>query len=66
MCRNIKVTNSQINHVGKVIQIAISGRPVFDDFDDPVKALPNGVAQIPVDEGENIIEVVSQCIDERA
>jgi hypothetical protein len=66
MRRNIEITNGQVNHVGEVVQTAISGRSVFDDFDNPVKALPDGVGQIPVDESENIIEVVSQCIDELA
>jgi len=61
--RNIEVTNRQVNHIGKVVQTAISGGSVFDDFDDPVKALPDGVGQIPVDIGENILEVVSQGSD---
>ena len=30
--RNIEVTNGQVNHVGEVVQVAISGRPVLDDF----------------------------------
>jgi len=29
------------------IQIAISVGPVFDDFDNTVKALTNGIGQVP-------------------
>ena len=63
MRRNIEVANGQVNHVGKVIQTAISRGSVFDDFDDPVKAFADGVGQIPVDIGENVLEVVSQGSD---
>ena len=61
--RDIEVANRQVNHIGKVVQTAISGGSIFDNFDDPVKALPDGVGQIPVDIGENILEVVSQGSD---
>ena len=63
MRRNIEVANGQVNHVGKVIQTAVSGGSIFDDFDDPVKTFADGVGQIPVDIGENVLEVVSQGSD---
>jgi len=66
MRRNVPVANSQVDHVGEAVQIAISGSPVFNDFDNTVKALTDGVGQVPVGEGDDVIEVISQCTDELA
>jgi len=66
MRRNIEVANSQVDHVGEAVQIAISGSPVFNDFDNTVKVLTNGIGQLPVGEGDDVIEVISQCVDELA
>ena len=41
--RNIEVTNGQVNHVGEVVQVAISGRPVLDDFDNTIQALTDSI-----------------------
>ena len=38
--RNIEVTDGQIDHVGEVVQVAISGRAVLDDFDSGISVLP--------------------------
>ena len=46
--------------------MAISGRPILDDFDDPVQALTDGIGQGSVDEGQDVDEVSTQCADERA
>ena len=37
--------------------MAISGRPILDDFDDPVQALTDGIGQGSVDEGQDVDEV---------
>jgi len=41
MRRNIEIANGQVDYVSKALQITISGSPVFDDFDNTVKALAN-------------------------
>ena len=61
MSRNIVVANGQVDHVGEVVEVAISRSPVIDDFDNSVKALTDGIGQFSVDEGNVIIEVISQC-----
>lgn len=66
MRRNIEVANGQEDHVGEVIQVAISGGPVFNDFDNTVKALTDGIGQVPVGEGDDVIEVISYRTDELA
>ena len=66
MRRNIEVANGQKDHVGEVIQVAISGGPVFDDFDNTVKALTDGIGQVPVGESDDVIEVISYRTDELA
>ena len=55
MRRNIDIANSQINHVGEAVEIAISGGAVFNDFDNTVKALTDGVGQIAIGESDDII-----------
>ena len=66
MRRNIEVANGQEDHVGEVIQVAISGGSVFNDFDNTVKALTDGIGQLPVGEGDDVIEVISYRTDELA
>ena len=66
MRRNIEIANGQVDHVSKALQVAISGSPVFNDFDNTVKALTDGIGQVPVGEGDDVIEVqvfwnVSTC-----
>ena len=57
MRRNIEVTNGQVNHVGEVVQVAISGSPILDDFDNSVKALSDGIGEVSVDEGNDVIDI---------
>lgn len=66
MRRNIEITNDQVDHVSKVIQVAISRGPVFDDFDNTVEAFANGIGQVSIDESEDVLEVISQCADKLA
>ncbi len=66
MRRNIEVANGQEDHVGEVAEVTISGGPVFNDFDNTVKALTDGIGQVPVGEGDDVIEVISYRTDELA
>ncbi len=66
MRRNIEIANGQVDHVSKALQVAISGSPVFDNFDNTVKALANGIGQVSVDKGKDVLEVISQCADKLA
>ena len=64
--RNIEVANSQENHVSEVVEITISGGPVFNDFNDAVKALADSIGQVPIGEGDDVIKVISYRTDELA
>ncbi len=66
MCRNIELTNGQVNHVGEVVQVAISGSAILDDFDNSVEAFSDGIGQVPVGKSDDVIEVISHCADELA
>ena len=66
MCRNIEVADGQVDHVGEVVQVAISGSPILDDFDNSVEAFTDGICQVPVGEGNDVIEVISHGADELA
>ena len=57
MRRNIEVANGQVDHVSEAIQVAISRGAVLNDFDNPVKALTDGIGQAPVGEGDDVIEI---------
>jgi hypothetical protein len=59
MRRNIEVANSQEDHVGEVAEVTISAGPVFNNFDNTVKALTDGIGQVPGGEGDDVIEVIS-------
>ena len=43
LARDIDITDSKKNHVGKGIQGAKSAGSVFHDFDNSVEALGNGI-----------------------
>ena len=66
MRRNIEVANGQVNHVGETVQVAISGGTVFDDFDNTIKTFTDGIGQVSVGEGDDVIEVIPQRADELA
>lgn len=47
-------------HVGEAVRIAISRGAVFNDFDDTVKPLADGIGQVSVGEGAVLSEVISR------
>ena len=53
----------QVDHVGEVVEVAISRRPVLDDLDHPIQALTDGIGQGSVDEGQDVHEVRPQGAD---
>ena len=64
--RNIEVTHRQENHVGEVVEVAISRGPVFNDLDNSIESLTNGIRQVPVGESDDVIKVISQRTDKLA
>ena len=66
MRRNVEVADGQVDHVGEVVKVAISRRPVLDEFDDAVQALTHGIGQRAVDESQDVREVRPEGADERA
>ena len=66
MRRTIEIEIGYVNHVGEVVEIAISGGAVFDDFSNADKALTDGVGQVSIGESDDYIEVISHCTDELA
>ena len=66
MRRNIEVADGEENHVAEVVEVAVSGGAVFNDFDDTVKTLTNGIGQVSVGKGNDVIEVISHGADELA
>ena len=63
MRRNIEVANGQVNHVGEVVQVTISGSPVLDDFDNPVQPFTDGIGQVSVGKSDDVNEVLFQRDD---
>ena len=63
MRRNIDVANGQVDHVGEVVQITISGCTILDDFDYTVQTLTNGISQVSVGERDDVIKVISHRTD---
>ena len=66
MRRDIEVADGEEDHIGEVVEVAVSGGAVFNDFNDTVKALTDGIGQVPVGEGDDVIEVISHRADELA
>jgi len=64
--RNIKVTHSQEYHVGEVVEITVSRGSVFNHFDNTVKTFTDGISQISIREGDDVIKVISQRADKLA
>ena len=56
--RDIEVADAREDHISEAIRIAISGGAIFNNFDDTVKALTDGIGQVPVGEGDEVIEVI--------
>ena len=63
MRRNIEVAHGQVDHVGEVVQVTISGSAVLDDFDNTAEAFTDGIGQVSIGKGGDVIEVNSQCAD---
>ena len=63
MRRNIEVAHGQVDHVGEVVQVTISGSAILDDFDNTVEAFTDGIGQVSIGKGDDVIEVNSQCAD---
>ena len=61
--RNIEVANGQENHVSEAVEVAISRGPIFNDFDNTVKTFADGIGQISIGEGDDVIEVNSHRTD---
>ena len=66
MRRNIKVTNRQENHVGEVVEVTVSRGSIFNDFDNTIKTFADGIRQISIGEGNDVIKVISQRTDKLA
>ena len=66
MRRDIEVADGQEDHISEVVEVTISGSPVFNNFNNTVKALTDRIGQIPIGEGDDIIEVISYRADELA
>ncbi len=64
LCRDIEVADGQVDHVGEVLEVAITGRSILDDFDNTVESFADGVGKLSVDEGQDVIEVIAQGCDE--
>ena len=64
--RDIEVADGQVDHVGEALEVAITGRSILDDFDNTVEAFADGVGEVSVDEGQDVIEVIAQGCDELA
>lgn len=57
------VADSQVDQVGETIQVAVPRGSIFNNFDNTVKALTDSIGQISVNEGKDILEVISQRSD---
>jgi len=64
--RDIEVADGQVDHVGEALEVAITGSSILDDFDNTVEAFADGVGEVSVDEGEDVIEVIAQGSDKLA
>ena len=62
--RNIEVAHRQENHVGEVVEVAISRGPIFNDFDDAIEPFCHGVGEPGSDKSQDAIEVGSDGVDE--
>ena len=64
--RDIEVADGQVDHVGEALEVPIIGSSILDDFDNTVEAFADGVGEVSVDEGEDVIEVIAQGSDKLA
>ena len=64
--RDIEVADGQVDHVGEALEVAITGSSILDDFDNTVEAFADGVGEVSVDEGEDVIEVIAHGCDKLA
>ncbi len=66
MPRQIEVSNGQVDHVGKRIEMTEATGPILNDLDDAIEALGNGVGYAGADEGQHRIMVAPEGMDELA
>ena len=64
LCRDIYISDSKKDHVGKCVECAESAGPILNDFDDAIEPFGHGVGEPGSDEGQNAIEVSSDGVDE--
>ena len=66
MPRQIEVSDAQVDHVGKRVQIAEATGTILDDLDDAIESFSNGVGHAGADEGRHGIVVAAEGMDELA
>jgi len=64
--RDIEVPDHEVDDVGEAIPIAVSAGAVFDNLDDAIESFGDGVDQIVLDKGEDVVEVRLQRADDPA
>ena len=57
MRRDIEVSDDEVDDVGERVEIAVSACAVLDDLDDAVQSLGDGVGQIVLDKGEDVLKM---------
>ena len=62
--RDIDITNSQENHVGKGVKIPESTGAILDYFDDTVESLGYCIGESRTDKGQDFGKVVTEGVDE--
>ena len=66
MPRRIEVSDGQVDHVRKRVQMAEATGPVFDDLYDAIESFSNSVGHAGVDEGQHGVLVAPEGMDELA
>ena len=61
MRKDIEVTDSEKNQVGKGFQGAKSGGAVLNDLDDAVNTFTDSIGQGTLDEGKDVVLMKFEC-----
>ena len=64
LCRDIRISNGEENHVGKGVECAKSAGPVFDDFNDAVYAFSDCIGESRSYKGQYAVVVLPEGVDE--